>query len=92
MIGITYSEFDNIVGPQLQHSYPSDVLSAETFETLSDYAIVGMHLCNKFIVVKMGDIQFLSFSVNINNAKYHRNSLLFSCGEYYLYLALILWY
>ena len=80
MLGITYSEFDNIVGPQLQYSFPPKVISAETFETLSDYAIVGSHLCNKSIVVKFGDIQFLSYSAVINQKKYHRNTLTFSCG------------
>jgi len=80
MLGITYSEFDNIVGPQLQYSYPPKVLSEDTFETLSDYAIVGSHLCNKSIVVKTEDIQFLSYSAIINQKKYHRNTLIFSCG------------
>jgi len=80
MLGITYSEFDNIVGPQLQYSYPPKVLSEDTFETLSDYAIVGSHLCNKSIVVKTEGIQFLSYSAIINQKKYHRNTLIFSCG------------
>jgi len=80
MLGITYSEFDNIVGPQLQYSYPPKVLSEDTFETLSDYAIVGSHLCNKSIVVKTEDIQFVSYSAIINQKKYHRNTLIFSCG------------
>jgi hypothetical protein len=80
MLGITYSEFDNIVGPKLEYAYPSGVLSADTFETLSDYAIVGSHLSKKSIVVKTADIQFLSYSVAINNPKYFRNTLLFSCG------------
>ena len=80
MLGITYSEFDNIVGPKLEYTYPPDVLSAETFETLSDYAIVGSHLSKKSIVVKTEEIQFLSYSVAINKPKYFRNTLLFSCG------------
>ena len=56
LLGITYSEFDNKVGPRLLYSYPSDVISSETFETLSDYVIVGKHLCNKIIAIKTGII------------------------------------
>jgi hypothetical protein len=56
LLGITYSEFDNKVGPRLLYSYPSDVISSETFETLSDYVIVGKHLCNKIIAIKTGTI------------------------------------
>lgn len=54
LLGITYSEFDNKVGPRLLYSYPSGILSSETFETLSDYVIVGKHLCNKIIAIKTG--------------------------------------
>ena len=80
MLALTYSEFDNIVGPKLEYSYPPDVLSTDMFETLSDYAIVGSHLCKKSIIVKTEEIQFLSYSVAINKPKYFRNTLLFSCG------------
>ena len=80
MLGITYSEFDNHVGPQLRFSYPVGVLNKENFETLSDYAIVGKHLCNKIIVVKTDELQFVNYSVFIDNAKYERNTLLLSFG------------
>ena len=78
--GITYSEFDNIVGPQLRFSYPPDVLPKDIFEPLSDYVIVGKHLCGKIIVVKTQELQFLNYSVSIDNPKYERNTLLFSFG------------
>ena len=78
--GITYSEFDNIVGPQLRFSYPPDLLPMEAFEPLSDYAIVGKHLCGKIILVKTEDLQFVNYSVSIENSKYERNTLLFSFG------------
>jgi hypothetical protein len=42
--GITYSEFDNIVGPQLRFQYPPHMLSKETFEDVSSYVIVGVYL------------------------------------------------
>ena len=78
--GITYSEFDNIVGPQLRFSYPPDVLPKEAFEPLSDFVIVGKHLCGKIILVKTDELQFLNYSVSIDNPKYERNTLLFSFG------------
>lgn len=81
MQGLTFSEFDNIVGPALRFCYPPDSLSHEMFEDcLSDYSIVGQHLCGKFIAVKTDTLQFLSYPVAIVNPKYHRNTMLFSCG------------
>ena len=49
-------------------------------EQLSDYVIVGKHLCRKIIVVKNDDIQYMNYSIAIDNPKYDRNSLLFSLG------------
>ena len=42
--------------------------------------IVGKHLCKKIIVIKNDDIQYMNYSVAIDNSKYYRNSLLFSLG------------
>jgi Nitrogen permease regulator 2 len=47
---------------------------------LSDYVIVGKHLCKKIIIIKNEDIQYMNYSIAIENAKYFRNSLLFSLG------------
>jgi len=80
LIGVTYSEFDNRVGPQLRMQYPEGVLSEESFETLSDYVIVGKQLLNRVIVVKHESYQFANYSVAIDNAKYERNALLFALG------------
>lgn len=80
LLGITYSEFDNKVGPQLKYAYPVDVLSKEAFEAYSDYVIVSKQLCEKLIVVAFDDVQFLNYSVAIDNVKYHRNALLFAFG------------
>jgi hypothetical protein len=80
LLGVTYSEFDNIVGPKLLYSHPSNVLSKAEFENLSDYVIVGKHLCGKIIAIKTDALQFLNYSVAIDNVKYERNALLFSFG------------
>ena len=47
---------------------------------LSDYVIVGKHLCKKIIIIKNEDIQYMNYSIAIENAKYFRNSLLISLG------------
>lgn len=80
LLALTYSEFDNQVGPQLRYQYPLDVVSAEDFENISDYVIVGKHLCGKTIVVRNEYYQFVNFSVAIDNKKYDRNALLFAVG------------
>ena len=78
--GVTYSQFDNKLGPKLLFSYPADVISNELFESLSDFTIVGKHFCDKTITVKYGDIQFINYSVAIENPKYVRNTIMFSFG------------
>ena len=80
LLGLTYSEFDNHVGPQLRFSFPENIMSSESFEQLSDFVIVGRHLTNKIIVVKTEAFQFANFSVIIDNEKYERNALLFALG------------
>lgn len=80
LLGVTYAEFDNTVGPKLLYSYPDHVMSKERFEDLSDYVIVGKHLCKKIIVVKNNEIQYMNYSMAIDNPKYERNALLFSVG------------
>ena len=32
LLGFTYSEFDNTVGPKLLYTYPLDVMTKERFE------------------------------------------------------------
>lgn len=79
LLGITYSEFDNIVGPQLRYCYPSDIITKD-FEALSDYVIVGKHLCEKILSIRTEELIFLNHAVALENSKYDRNTLLFSFG------------
>lgn len=86
LLGITYSEFDNVVGPQLRFQYPEKTLSSETFEDVSSYVIVGKHLSERILTVQIhsqddsSTRQFMNFSVAIENPKYDRNTLLFAIG------------
>jgi hypothetical protein len=77
---ITYSKFDNIAGPELQYSCPSGVITNELFESLSEYVIVSKQLCEKIIVIEMGEIKYLNLTVAVDNAKYSRNTLTFAFG------------
>lgn len=78
--GVTYSEFDNKVGPRLKFQFPANAISPEEFESFAEYVIVGKHLCGKIIAVRGGDLQFANYSVAIDNPKYDRNTLLFAVG------------
>jgi hypothetical protein len=80
LLALTYAEFDNHVGPQLKYSHPSDVLRKDTFEAISDYVILGKHLCDRLILVSLDKYQLLSYSVAIENSKYERNCLTFAFG------------
>lgn len=92
LLGITYSQFDNIVGTKLLYSFPETIiLKVDTqlntittlediFECLSDYVIMGKHLCGKIIAVRTEDVTFVNYSMAIDNPKYGRNTLLYSFG------------
>lgn len=69
LIGVAYSEFDNEVGPRLLYQYPAGILSPKSFESISDYVIVGKHLCEKIMIIKIDGVQVLNFSVAIENKK-----------------------
>ena len=73
LLGVTYSEFHNIVGPQLLYEYPENAISPDTFEAVSEYVIVGKHLCEKIIMVKIDNIKFVNFSVAIENSKVRKD-------------------
>lgn len=80
LVGITYSEFDNKVGPQLKYIFPTDSLSKDTFEAYSDFVIMSKQLCWKLIVVTIDELQFLNFSIAIEDSKYDRNKMTFAFG------------
>lgn len=78
--GIFYSEFDNIAGPIIVFQAPSDVLSNETFDSISSYIIIDKALCGKIITVCVHDLKIVGYPVCIEDDKYHRNALLFNIG------------
>jgi hypothetical protein len=92
LLGVTYSQFDNIVGTKLLYSYPESIILRsdphtdtqvtldDVFECLADYVIMGKHLCGKVIAVRTEDVQFVNYSMAIDNPKYERNTLLYSFG------------
>lgn len=80
LLAVTYSEFDNHAGPQLRHSFPPDIISKEMFEPIADYVILGKHLCERVITVKLEKWQLLSYPIAIEDNKYDRNTLSFAFG------------
>jgi hypothetical protein len=90
LLGVTYSIFDNIVGTKLLYSYPESIILRsspsgvvrleDVFEDLSDYVILGKHMCGKIIAVRTEDVTFVNYSMAIDNPKYERNTMLFSFG------------
>ena len=75
--GVTYSEFDNKVGPRLKFQYPANAIGNITANVQAD---PGKHLCGKIITVRGEGLQFVNYSVAIDNPKYDRNTLLFAVG------------
>jgi hypothetical protein len=51
LLGLTFSVFDNTVGPQLKYSYPPDVITKEIFEPFADYVILSKQLSDKVMKV-----------------------------------------
>lgn len=80
LLAVTYAEFDNHAGPQLRYSYPPDVITKDHFEPIADYVILGKHLCDRVITVKLEKWQLLSYPIAIENNKYDRNTLSFAFG------------
>ena len=81
LLGITYTEFDNRVGPQLRFQYPPNIINKETFEDVSSYVIVGKHLSERIITVTIDHHHlFMNYSIAIDNAKYDRNTLHLAIG------------
>eukprot|EP01094_Clydonella_sp_ATCC50884_P000503 TRINITY_DN10389_c1_g1_i2.p1 TRINITY_DN10389_c1_g1~~TRINITY_DN10389_c1_g1_i2.p1 ORF type:complete len:349 (-),score=78.81 TRINITY_DN10389_c1_g1_i2:89-1135(-) len=78
--GIFYSEFDNIAGPRIVYQEPPGLLSAEEFDSVSEYVICKPQLCSKVMSVSTGQWLVMGCPVMIEHAKYHRNALLFNLG------------
>lgn len=88
--GISYSEFDNVFGPQLKICYPTNIFKSSAsstnewkfdFDNISDYVIVGKQLCHKVITIQLdNETQYMNYSIALENAKYDRNTFLFSFG------------
>jgi hypothetical protein len=94
LLGVTYSQFDNTVGPQLLYEYPQGAISPDAFEAVSEYVIVGKHLCEKIIMVKVDNIKFLNFSVAIENSKvcYVMWCVLRIACRFFYHCAIVSWF
>eukprot|EP00026_Physarum_polycephalum_P008713 Phypoly_transcript_08811.p1 GENE.Phypoly_transcript_08811~~Phypoly_transcript_08811.p1 ORF type:complete len:426 (+),score=50.46 Phypoly_transcript_08811:196-1473(+) len=75
---IFYSEFDNIAGPRIFYQHPSGYLPNDLFDGCAEYIIPKASLCGRLISLVAFGKKILGYPVLIDDAKYHRNALLFN--------------
>ncbi len=75
---IFFSEFDNTVGPKIFCQSPERGISADEFDSLSDYFIASPDLHRQLVTIHTENHTFLSLSMSLENKKYARNALLFN--------------
>lgn len=80
MAALFYCEFDNQYGRTLVYQEPSGAVSAEEFDTISDFLIPKPQLCGYLVVLRSEVRVVLSWPVCLENARYERNALFFSLG------------
>ncbi|KAG5184888.1 nitrogen permease regulator 2-domain-containing protein [Tribonema minus] len=94
LLGVFYSEFDNIAGPKILFQSPEGLLPPEKFDGISDYMITGRQLCGKIITVSAHGLKIMGYPLSIADekdesdanvlacfsAQYNRNALLFNVG------------
>ncbi len=80
LVGVFYSEFDNILGPKITYQTPKGFLRSEVFDEVSDFIITCPELCHKLITFTHHNYTILGYPIALSNNKYHRNALLFNVG------------
>lgn len=79
---IFYAEFDSRVGPKIVYQIPDDkpdqMISKETFDSLSGFFITKPELLDKFIKVNTTKLKMMGYPVVIENKKYERNAFIFN--------------
>jgi len=75
---IIYSEFDNTLGPRIVEQVPTGFLSAEVFDSMSDFFIAGRDPCHKMTQLTLDGTLYLSYPVCIEDVKYYRNAFFFN--------------
>lgn len=74
LLGVFYSEFDNILGPKIVYQ-AGRCPTGDVFDKISDYFITKPHLCGKIVTVFQClelDIKVMGFPMRIEDVKYHR--------------------
>eukprot|EP01104_Vermistella_antarctica_P001293 TRINITY_DN11345_c0_g1_i1.p1 TRINITY_DN11345_c0_g1~~TRINITY_DN11345_c0_g1_i1.p1 ORF type:complete len:399 (-),score=95.71 TRINITY_DN11345_c0_g1_i1:114-1310(-) len=76
---VLFSEFDNVVGPKVFVQDPSDFISPEEFDGVSDYIITKPVLCSRITCITTSNgNKILGVPTCIQNTKYQRNALMFN--------------
>jgi hypothetical protein len=73
-------EFDNTIGPNILLQSPAGFFGEGVFDTVADFIITRPDLCGKIINLELMQYRILSYCVRLEDAKYHRNALMFSVG------------
>ncbi len=79
-IGVFLCEFDNLVGRTLALHEPCDCISADEFDSISDYLIPKPQLSGRTIALRTGSRTVLCWPTCLEGAQYARNALIFSLG------------
>lgn len=69
LLGVFYSEFDNIAGPKILFQSPEGLLPPEKFDGISDYMITGKQLCGKIITVSAYGLKIMGYPLSIAHEK-----------------------
>eukprot|EP01080_Neovahlkampfia_damariscottae_P002507 gene2507-3213_t len=75
---ILLTQFDNKEGTKIVFQYPSDFVSPELFELVSDYLITKPQMCGKVISWKNEKYKFRGIPQQITGSQYERNALWFN--------------
>jgi len=78
LCGIIFAEFHPVQGPKITHQCPEGLLSADSFDGISEFIITKPQLCGRLVTINTDEYQIVGFPVVIEDKKYPRNALLFN--------------
>ncbi|KAF7584509.1 Nitrogen permease regulator 2 family protein [Clavispora lusitaniae] len=98
ILGIFYAIFHPTEGTKIVHQVPEGSITSFSsativdpanvlfnFDTVKNYIIPKPQLCNKFVSFKVNRFKVLGYPVNIESARYSRNSFSFNFGFVFPY-------
>jgi len=77
-LGIFYSVFDNVLGPQIHSQVPGNCIPEKTFEQISNYVFPQRDLLGSIVSVTAQNVQVISCSYSLESSKYVRHRFSFA--------------